>query len=566
MSIGEGALRGTTHVSLTIHGGGVDAFWVELPADLTVLDVNAAGLKHWELEAGSGDRRRLRVELAYRAQGSLGSRSTSSAPSATPRRRWCCPDIALVGVLRERGFVAVAAASNVEITPGEGITNAAPVDPSELPAVLTSSAGESLLYAFKHLRHPVEIPLEVIKHADVAVKRTLVERADLTSMLTREGKLATSARFRVTNNRKQFLELTLPEGATVWGAYLEGRPVKVAQRADGALLVPLLKTATDGRGQLRPFQVEVVYFADGPGLGALGRRSLVAPALDVDVLELEWTLYLPRELHYLGLAGSLDPVAGANRVVRLGGIAYNLADDVDRAAVAVVERDGVVALSNGFLSVPVDRLEIAGDGRERPLARTDLEGLDRRQSEEPPPAPPRRMVAIPDPTPDSPEPIRQNERPRSQVVQNVAVGDADLGGVVQGGRAVGVLPVRINLPHDGLRLSFEGRLLVAGETPTVSTWWVPASWRLPQFGRFWTFALVFVLGLAIALAIVVDPHLASRWRWFGVAMVVVALGLVLATSGGHRLTFAAAVVAAGLAGWLVALFRARERRDLGGGF
>jgi len=194
------------------------------------------------------------------------------------------PDLALLDVLRDKGFVAVAAATNVEITPAGEIKNAPPVDPAELPPDIAALAGQPVLYGFKYLAHPVTIGLRVVRHDDLAVKRTIVESERLYTYLSPEGHLITAARFSIRNNRKQYLELALPDGAEPWGAYLEGRPVKAAKTAAGKVLVPLKKTATDADGEPAPFELEVVYYQPRAAV-FMWRRSFVAPALDVDAME-----------------------------------------------------------------------------------------------------------------------------------------------------------------------------------------------------------------------------------------------------------------------------------------
>ena len=233
------------------------------------------------------------------------------------------PDLALLDVVRDKGFIAVAAASNVEINPAGDLKNASPVDPSELPPDIAAVAGQPVLYGFKYLRHPVELALKVVRHDDLAVKRSIIQSARLFTYLSPEGHLITSARYTVRNNRKQYLELALPEGAEPWGAYLEDRPVKAARSAAGKILVPLKKTSTDVSGDLPPFEVELVYYQSRP-TGLLGRRLFSAPAIDVDAMEVQWNLFLPRDRRYGGFGGNLRPDDQLNDLVYQRGVAFNL--------------------------------------------------------------------------------------------------------------------------------------------------------------------------------------------------------------------------------------------------
>ncbi len=559
--IGEGVLRGSATASFTVHGRGQDRFRLELPADLTVLDVQANGLEEWQAAPVDGDPQRqlLEVHLSYLARGAVTFSLSYERQLAADTAELTLPDISARDVLRERGFLAVAAASNVEITPREGGENAAPVDPSELPPALAAEAGESLLYAFKYLRHPVVVPLGVVKHADVAVKRTIVESARLRTFATREGSRITSARYTVKNNRKQFLAAKLPVGAVLWGAFLEGQPVKASKRDDGVLLVPLRKTSTGPDGGLRPFEVEVVYLERERAFSAFGRRAFLAPILDVDVLELRWQLYLPRDRWYGWFGGPLEEDRPANRIARLGDAVYNLDNPEERSLLGVVSRDGKAYLTDGANEVPVGEVRVLSSGEEKALARDDLDRLsgegtateERDAEDERRPAQVQalsRRVPIPDPTP-------------GQVMSNVAL-DQAMAQAAVGGRAVGVLPVRVEVPREGVRLSFTGRLLAADEATEVRVGYRPVGWALPRLGALATALLAFGLGLILLMLVDGGLQDGGPVRW--VALAVGAIALVAVVFSGQWLASVIALAAAFGARFL--LSRRRRQLEGGGGF
>ena len=500
VSVGEGTLRGSTHVGFTIHGQGVRSFRLEVPADIAIIDITGQGIEDWTLDDETDGRRGLSVALAFPAEGSYAFDIEFEKPLGGADAAVELPDIVVEDVRRERGYVAVAAATNVEITPQGEMSNAAAVDPSEMPPALAARAGSDVIYLFKYLRHPVVVGLKVVKHEDLIVKRTIVETARLGTFVNAQGRRLSSARYQVKNNRKQFIAVTLPEGATLWGAFRDGRPVKASRRDDGAVLVPLEKTALGRSDELRPFEIEVTWFEDD-GLGLpVSRPVFQAPALDVDVLDMQWHLYLPRHRRYLSFKGDLEPDRQANRM-------------------QVV--DGRVFLANESPAEEQAR-RAAGEDKEDGLVEGEEQGLD--------------------------------EAFLSQVVQsNVALYDAP-GKLVAGGRARGVLPVRVTIPEQGLKLGFSGRLVVAGESPSVSMVSVPAGWRLPRLGSGWTLMLAFVLALAGGLAPVVQARRARLWA---VGAVVLLAG-VFYVAAGHRTAWVVGILLAAVVIWLVRWFRSRE--------
>ena len=517
LSIGEGMIRGTANAVYTIHGEGTDLFRVALPNDLNVLDVSAQGVREWKVENGKPEDQVLSVRLNYKAKGSYAFQISFEKGLEDATAETFVPDLVLRDVMRDRGFVAVAAATNVEISPNGSMTNATPVDPDELPPELIARAGQPILYGFKYLRHPMRIGLKITRHLDLAVKRTIVERARLYTYLSPEGKAITSARYTVKNNRKQYLRLTLPDGAVGWGAYLEDRPVKAARVEDGTILIPLKKTAGNGNGDLEPFDVELVYFQRRPA-GGWGTKEFTGPILDVDAMEVQWHLFLPRDSRYFGFAGNLHPDEDLNRVLYVGTTAYNMRARDDLARLRTEEVGGKTIITDGRRNVDLDRAlaqmkEGNAELNEKDLV-SELRALgdvgDDAAADRQGQSPGREAGKANRLELELKKLARKGERAQASAEMPMSEHRRDVkaphlssqawgyagGGLAgaHGGRVRGVLPVRFGIPVDGLRLSFTGRILTASEAPSISmrTW--PLDWVLSG-------PAVFLLALGLTVAI-----------------------------------------------------------------
>ncbi len=491
LTVGEGMLRGTTHAVYTIHGKGVDTFRIGLADDVTVLDVNAQGIDDWAVEPpgedeGGPNERVLTVRLNHMAQGSYTFRFSFEKGLGDTTVETRLPDLRILGAIRDKGLIAVAAATNVEINPVGKLENATPIDPGELPAELISMAGQPVLYGFKYLNHPIRIELSIVKHDDLAVKRTIVESAHLFTYLSPEGKCITSARYRIKNNRKQYLELVLPEGGEGWGAYVDDAPVKAAQSDDGKILIPLRKAAPSATDELEPFDVELVYFQREPS-GFWGQHQFLGPKLDVDAMEVQWHVFLPRDKRYSGFDGNLHPDDELNHIVYLEKAAYNLrsSEDLERLRKSGLKDKELDMLGGPREDAPATAGEhsaVAEDERRQQVER-ELGELKQRRSAS----------------------VQRDPAAEPQVMGNVG---ADLSSFYRGaGRARGVLPVRFHIPVDGLRLSFTGRILTAAEPPTVSIRYWPAVWVLSNAA---VFIISFVLAGAALLMIGSRRSLAVR--------------------------------------------------------
>jgi hypothetical protein len=521
LSVGEGMLRGSSNAVFTIHGKGVDTFRVGMPTNLTVLEVNAQGIDDWSVEPATedaaGSEQVLTVRLNHRAQGSYSFRVSFERALGDTTAETRVPDLTILDAIRDKGFIAVAAATNVEINPVGELENATPVDPDELPGELTAAAGQPILYGFKYLRHPVHVDLSIVKHDDLAVKRTIVESAHLFTYLNPEGKRITSARYRIKNNRKQYLEIALPEGGEGWGAYVDDRPVKAARTEDGKILIPLRKTSPGVSGELEPFDVELVYFERDP-FGPWGRHRFTGPTLDVDAMEVQWHVFLPRDKRYAGFDGNLHPDDDLNRLVYVDTTAYNLQSNEDLNALREFDLGDKDVAEIGEDRRSDDESQIEGKSK-REQVEHELDQLKRRSA-----------ISANEPVPT---------RPAPQALSNVGAIAGFHGG---GGRARGVLPVRFSIPVDGLRLSFTGRILTAAEAPVISMGYWPGIWVLSGTAIFF---VVFGLALSSMLALASSRSIALKLGVLipaGMALAglfvflpahrgALALGLVLALAG-----------------------------------
>lgn len=497
LEIGEGSFRGNAAVDYRIHGKGIRHFEVEIPEMLTILDVSGQGLQNWHRSEPKEGRATLSVDLDFEATGNWRFQMQFEGMLPQDGAPLEIPDILIRDVRRERGFLAVSAASNIEIRPEGEMTNLSLVDPSEMPPALRSSAGGDVLFVFKYLSHPIRAKLEVVKHQDLEVKRTVIEEARLLSFVNTQGRRLTSATYRLRNNRKQFLALDLPQESTLWGCFREGLPIKASKREDGAILIPLEKTSLEENSSLRSFELKVVYSEESKLRGGISRQAFRAPAADVDILSMKWSMYLPTDRQYFAFSGDLRPLLQEEPV-----------PPVSPGNPPVIEGDKLSRDQDSRLGASYQR------------------------------APKREKQAL-----------------VSQVTQLQNEWNAP----ISNGRARGMLPVDIEIPTEGRRFRFGGKLYAPDESPRISFWVAPLRWHLPRLGAAWIFLLSFLATLGIGLSILLSKPL--KWTLLS----AVALLVLLLISGGRYSPFAFALISAGLTMLVLRWFRSREQ-PVGEGF
>jgi hypothetical protein len=303
LSIGEGLILGVAAIDFSIVQGEVEELKILVPEDIVVNNVQGAELKDWTLEKTDSGRI-LSAFLSYKVSGSytlsIGYEKAMGKTSAVVK----VPELKVLNVERETGFFGVAARTNVEISPGD-ISGSTQIDPKEAYHPVIASSMHPVLLAFKVLKHPYDIVLDVKKHFDVPVLVAAADLADIQSVMTVEGKVLTRAVYLVRNNMKQFLKARLPEKSQVWSTYVAGKPVKPGKDDEGRILVPL-ENSKAGPGEMASFAVEIVYLTKVSGLGKKGRGNLALLEVDLPVSKLQWTLYLPGKYKYKKFDGNVE--------------------------------------------------------------------------------------------------------------------------------------------------------------------------------------------------------------------------------------------------------------------
>jgi hypothetical protein len=315
ISLGEVAVAGSASVAVHVKTGRLTDLQLELPGDVTLLSLTGPSLRSHKATVANGRlvvdvsftqemEGEFRLELAY-------ERILPQAPGesqvdvATPRVR---------GAEMEQGRVAVEALSAVEVRPAaaERLTV---VDIAELPQQMVLRTTRPILMAYKYLQaEPApRLAISLARHRLAGVQEATIERADYRTLYTRDGLQVTTVEFSLRNSRKQFLKLRLPKGASVWSAFVDGKPEKPAvsagENGEQDVLIKIIHSTAG-------FPVQLVYATQGASFGSLGsaRGSLARP--DILVTHSRWDVYVPAEMSYATPRTNLDVVTAGAAVSR----------------------------------------------------------------------------------------------------------------------------------------------------------------------------------------------------------------------------------------------------------
>lgn len=299
-------------IDYRIAQGEIKAFTVRLPKTVQVLNVRGAGIEDWHVTE-QPEANALEVTLSFTLKDNTYRLSIEGEESLQAQQAtYALPEITLVGVKQERGQLAVVTEGSLEVAPDqiEGLTR---IDVKEISDTLKTSSVFPIVMAFRYHQHPYHASLTITQHDDLPVLNAIAEQGELITILSGEGELLTRAAYAVRANKKQFLGVVLPEGATLWSCIVDGRSVKPVKGETGQLLVPMVAASGGDRAVI----VELVYFEHGPRLARLGSLQLHGPVLDIPTTIANWLVYTPGHVKFLRTSGNLEQ----------GGSAYAFVED-----------------------------------------------------------------------------------------------------------------------------------------------------------------------------------------------------------------------------------------------
>ena len=373
----EALVQGVAVLDYTVRDGETDRVELAVPQGVEVLDVTGDDVLQWQTEAGGEGR--LVVLLRHLVDDAAAVRVHFQFPAdleAPVTLRMPLPS----GAVAIEGALGVQGPAGLEVA-ADAVEQATELTLRDLPTQLTGLTQKPLLMGYSFDSPPM-VRLSLQRNESVELTSTIADSLGASTVVIEDGTEITKLRLRLRNNTRQYLGVTLPADAVLTHALIDGLPVRPARADDGRLLFPLPQSeriAAGGRtyevmsgdtlsgiastfygdptswrrvleanpanlGQaydLAPgqvltippgsatvresaFVVELACKRAGAPLGWLGGRDLALPAVDVDVVESTWHLYLPAAIEPLLFDANLtqysairyDPVRRAREFLR----------------------------------------------------------------------------------------------------------------------------------------------------------------------------------------------------------------------------------------------------------
>jgi hypothetical protein len=294
------------------HVSSLDKIAFRLPLNVEILNVTSLHIEQWSTEkladaqvikiAGQSDpRTELKIDLSYRLR-------LSALPAEL-----AMPSVAIIGTDTLEGFLGVEAVGNIEVN-SKQVKNGVLIPAKNLPKRLWQKASNPLLYGYQFYGNSFSPSVNIRGFQEIQTVVANVDLVDGVTHRTLEGKSITRLLYFIRNNDRQFLTLTLPKNSRIWQAFLNGKPVKPAQKDSGEILIPMKKSSSQG-GELESFSIEIGYITEVNKLTLKGDIQNQLPAIDIPISYLRWTLYLPEYYEYSKFEGLLKQVKQFSKMV-----------------------------------------------------------------------------------------------------------------------------------------------------------------------------------------------------------------------------------------------------------
>jgi hypothetical protein len=302
VSVSEAEMRVATLADISVVQGEPSQFQVELPAGYELTGVTGATLDSSETQSGV-------LTMTVNSPGQRNHEFLISMERSISGTKAEAPFITFKGAQREMGEVLVEGAGTMEITAKEG-GGLKRMDVKEANPYLRQLAHYPPQAAFRYHRQPNETPtlaLDWVRFPDGSVLAAVAESAEVTTMVTSEGKSLTEIKLTLKNQAQPFLKVGLPTGATILSAEVAGEPVKPVQGPDGSR-VPLFRSGFRPAGT---YVVSFVFLHSGAPFAKKGGADLSLPSMDLPISLLNWEVFLPERYKVRDFGGD---VIAANRV------------------------------------------------------------------------------------------------------------------------------------------------------------------------------------------------------------------------------------------------------------
>ena len=315
--VADGLVRHQHTLRYRLLHAGSKTFHLALPSDATGTTISGAGItRREEIEPG-----RWRIELADKVYDRpYLLRLTYETRYDPDEGRVVLPPIRCEDADLQQGHTVVYATDRVELATETAGTTMLPGDARRIPTFFGAGDLSGAAMCYRSASPDQVLTITAVRHDVAAQMGAQVQRTDITTVVTESGQTINRVLLTLKVGDQRYLQTTLPDGATLWSAAVDGQAAHPSLRdlpgGGETLLLPLPQQASED------VVVDLVYIANISRSGPTpwsGRQLLSGPRFNLPLREIVWQLYLPEGFSYqdpggtLSLDRTLSKVSGVRR-------------------------------------------------------------------------------------------------------------------------------------------------------------------------------------------------------------------------------------------------------------
>ena len=307
-SIGEGIAYGSSVMNYVISGAPVSAFRVELSGEYFNVEFTGKDIRNWEKTTNG-----YLVQLHTPVSGAYTLLATYERPFKPQGETLAFTGARPLDAQSESGHTIVISAYQFQVMAADVSPGLIELEPGEVPPEYRLFFDKPVLKAYRYSSRPFDLKLALSPLVQGDSLGQVVDRASLTTHISKEGQALTDVRYLVKSRGNPNFRVTLPDGTELWSA-----------NVNGAAVVPVM----DGKSNLIPLPqhanpdtvltIDLKLAARSPDAK---RLNIAAPVVAAPVMLAEWQLLPDEGQRLIYRTGTLAPAGGTVDVTGFAQIA-----------------------------------------------------------------------------------------------------------------------------------------------------------------------------------------------------------------------------------------------------
>jgi hypothetical protein len=296
-SIGEGIAYGSSVMNYLVSGAPVTAFKVELSDEYFNVEFTGKDIRNWQKTEGG-----YLVQLHTPVSGAYTLLATYERPFKAQGETLTFTGARPLDAQTEQGYTIIISAYQFQVKPAAVSPGLLPLETGEVPPEYRLFFDAPILAAYRYTSRPFDLKLALSPLAQGDSLSQVVDRALITTRISKEGQALTDVRYFVKNRGNPNFRLTLPPGTQLWSATVNGASVVPVTDAQSNL-IPLPQHADPNA--VLTLDLKLAGTNTDPKLIALA-----APIVNAPVMLAEWKLEPDTGQRLVYRRGSLTPAGG----------------------------------------------------------------------------------------------------------------------------------------------------------------------------------------------------------------------------------------------------------------